>query len=107
MLYLCAHHNPAEAADDAGAAAQGLARGLVGHWTFDEGAGTIAREVSGRGNHGTIHGATFVKRGDGFALRLDGKDDYVEIPAGSTARKFSGMVEEVPPWFLTLVSAKP
>ncbi|MHC4200581.1 MAG: LamG domain-containing protein, partial [Planctomycetota bacterium] len=34
----------------------GLARGLVGHWKFDETEGTIARDSSGKGNHGTLVG---------------------------------------------------
>ena len=30
------------------------ADGLVGYWTFDEGAGTLASDGSGNGNHGTL-----------------------------------------------------
>src|SRR5262249_17794840 len=30
--------------------------GLVGFWSFDEGAGTIAHDSSGRGNDGTLVG---------------------------------------------------
>lgn len=41
------------------------------------------------------------------SVRIRRGATFPGIPAGSTARKFSGMVEEVPPWFLTLVSAKP
>ncbi|MBM4029611.1 MAG: hypothetical protein FJ280_30065, partial [Planctomycetes bacterium] len=33
--------------------------GLIGYWTFDEGAGTTARDRSPRGHHGTISGATW------------------------------------------------
>ena len=31
-----------------------LTRGLLGRWTFDEGKGAIAGDVSGRDNHGKI-----------------------------------------------------
>ena len=31
---------------------------------------------------------------------------FSDIPASSTARKFSGMIEETPPWFLTLIPVK-
>lgn len=37
------------------------------------------------------------------SVRIRRGATFPGIPAGSTARKFSGMVEEVPPWFLTLV----
>ncbi|HOB97671.1 MAG TPA: hypothetical protein PKM43_02860 [Verrucomicrobiota bacterium] len=30
---------------------------LVGHWTFDEGSGTIAIDSSGNGNNGSLVGA--------------------------------------------------
>jgi concanavalin A-like lectin/glucanase superfamily protein len=33
-----------------------LATGLVGHWTFDDGAGSTARDSSGNGRDGTISG---------------------------------------------------
>ncbi|NOX55928.1 MAG: LamG domain-containing protein [Planctomycetes bacterium] len=51
--------------------------GLVAYYDFDEGAGATLRDRSGNGNHGRIHGARYVKRGDGFCLRFDGEDDYV------------------------------
>jgi hypothetical protein len=34
--------------------------GLVAYYNFDEGSGTIAKDSSGNGNDGTIHGATYV-----------------------------------------------
>jgi photosystem II stability/assembly factor-like uncharacterized protein len=34
--------------------------GLVGYWSFNEGAGDTAYDYSGNGNHGAIHGATWV-----------------------------------------------
>ena len=60
--------------------------GLVLHYDFNEGRGTVVRDRSGSGNAGGVHGAKFVKSGNGFALRFDGKDDYVEflVPAAKT-----------------------
>ncbi len=48
--------------------------------------------------------------GDGFAgafryIRIRRGATFPDSPASSTARKFSSMNEEVPPWMLTLVSA--
>lgn len=37
-------------------AAVSLDLGLVGFWRMDDGAGTVARDSSGRGNHGTLSG---------------------------------------------------
>lgn len=55
--------------------------GLVAHFSFDEGPGPLARDASGRGNDGRIHGARFVKRGRGFSLQFDGVDDFVDCGA--------------------------
>ena len=68
--------------DTAGAeATQGLDRGLVGHWTFDDGEGAIARDVSGGENHGRIMGGAKWTDGKiGGALAFDGEDDFVSIP---------------------------
>ncbi len=80
MLYLCAHHNKAETSGEAGSESQDLARGLVGRWTFDEGKGSIARDVSGRSNHGTVMGdAKWTEGRIGGALEFDGTDDFVSI----------------------------
>lgn len=45
---------------------------------FDEGSGTIAKDASGHGNDGTIHGATWTTGISGKALSFDGVDDYVD-----------------------------
>ena len=53
----------------------GPTRGLVGWWKFDEGRGTVARDSSGRGNHGKIIGGTrWARGGIGGALEFDGDD---------------------------------
>ena len=53
-------------------------KGLVGYWRFDEGKGNAAKDLSGKGNDGKIHGAQWVKGKYGTALKFDGIDDYVD-----------------------------
>jgi len=54
---------------------------LVGHWTFDENAGTNAADSSGQGNEGTVEGnALWVAGKMGTsALNFDDSDDIVVI----------------------------
>jgi len=61
------------------AAGQG---GLAAHWDFDEGEGDVLHDRSGNVNDGKVHGAQWVRIGDGYALRFDGKDDYVDCGNG-------------------------
>ncbi|MGC9316804.1 MAG: LamG domain-containing protein [Armatimonadota bacterium] len=71
----------------ASAGAAGPAQGdadLVGYWTFDEGDGPIARDLSGAGNDGRLHGPSRVERGEGHALAFNGVDDYVDCGAGTS-----------------------
>jgi hypothetical protein len=50
--------------------------GLVGYWSFDEGLGTIAGDMSGRGNNGTASGSpTWVNGKKGKALSFNGSND--------------------------------
>ena len=51
----------------------------MAEWNFDEGQGNVLRDTSGNDNDGKIHGASWAKCGDGFALVFDGVDDYVEF----------------------------
>lgn len=51
---------------------------VVAHWTFNEGEGKTARDVSGSGNHGRIRGARYVRHGDGYALQFDGRGELVD-----------------------------
>jgi len=54
---------------------------LVGWWRLDEGSGTIATDLSGYGNDGTLQSEPqWVNGKFGKALQFDGVDDYVEIP---------------------------
>lgn len=81
VLCLGAHHSTGEPKGDTGNVSTDLARGLVGRWTFDEGKGSLASDVSGRDNHGTIMGgAKWIEGRMGGALQFDGTDDFVSIP---------------------------
>jgi hypothetical protein len=51
---------------------------IVAHYAFEEGSGTQAKDSSGNGNDGAIHGAEFVESPTGHALRFDGMDDFVD-----------------------------
>jgi hypothetical protein len=54
--------------------------GQVGFWSFDEPRGSSARDLSGRGNHGRVHGARRTAGRFGAALQFDGRNDFVRIP---------------------------
>ncbi|MGB2936871.1 MAG: LamG domain-containing protein [Phycisphaerae bacterium] len=62
-----------------------LPRGAVLALTFDR--GTCVRkggkvyvmDLSGKGNHGLVHGAKLARGPAGDALRFDGEDDYVDL----------------------------
>lgn len=51
--------------------------GSVLHLPFDEGSGSIVRDLSRYGNHGVIYGASWVDGKFGKALSFDGENDYV------------------------------
>jgi len=70
LLFLL--HKPGNAQID-------LNNGLVAYWSFDDGTAT---DNSGNGHNGAINGNPLYVAGvKGKALRFDGIDDYVEIPA--------------------------
>ena len=54
--------------------------GLVAHYPFDEGTGSVVRDAGPHGLDGIIHGATYQALEQGFALEFDGVDDHVKIP---------------------------
>ena len=56
-----------------------LTEGLVGYWSFDDWANP-ARDDSGNGHDGTVHGATWTTGKFGGALSFDGMRDYVTVP---------------------------
>jgi glucose/arabinose dehydrogenase/PKD repeat protein len=54
--------------------------GLVGSWSFNEGTGSTAADLSGRGNTGTLAGPTWTADGKyGGALSFDGVNDTVTV----------------------------
>ena len=63
--------------------ARGASAALVAHWTLDQGSGTVAGDVTGNGNDGTLQGdPTWAVGQIGGALELDG-DDYIECGTSS------------------------
>ena len=52
--------------------------GLLAEWRFDEGSGNIAKDTSGNGHDGSVHGASWVKLDEGYAISVDGVDDYID-----------------------------
>jgi len=54
--------------------------GLVAWYPFDDRSGAVLRDRSGKGNHGTLYGPTWVAGQRGSALSFDGINDYLTIP---------------------------
>lgn len=55
-------------------------KGLVAYWNFDEGKGTIIRDLSEKGNDGTTKGGVkWVKGMKGYALEFDGRGSCVDV----------------------------
>ena len=74
----------------AGTAQAGLNDGLAGYWTFDEGVGIVANDVTGNGNTGAIiNGATFVPGHSNTGLSFNGTNQFVSIPDFGTFTQFS------------------
>jgi fibronectin type 3 domain-containing protein len=71
--------------------------GLVAAYSFDEGSGTAVADLSGKGNGGTISGATWTGAGGGkfgAALSFDGVNDWVTVADSNTLDLTSGMAVE-------------
>jgi hypothetical protein len=68
---------------------------LVGAWGFDEPSGSTVSDSSGKGNTGTITGATRTTGGKvGGALSFNGTSDWVTIPDSNSLDVTSGVTME-------------
>jgi hypothetical protein len=52
---------------------------LVGHWSFAEGSGEVLHDKSGNKNDGVVHGASWVRVGDGFGLQFGANNSFVDF----------------------------
>ena len=69
--------------------------GLVGAYNFEEASGTTVVDASGKGNIGTISGATRTTQGRfGKALSFDGVNDWVTINDAASLDLTTGMTLE-------------
>ena len=69
--------------------------GLVGAWSFDETTGTSAGDASGKGNTGTINGATHTTAGKfGGALTFNGTSNWVTVPDSASLHLTTGLTVE-------------
>jgi PKD repeat protein len=72
-----------------------LSGGLVGAYTFDEGSGSTAHDISGNGNTATIVGAGWVTSGKyGGALSFNGTSSYLNINDSASLDLTNGMTVE-------------
>lgn len=76
---------------------------LLGYWTFDEGGGNSAVDISMFGNHGQIFGGSYVQGRFGYGLELDGLDDFVDLGNPSELNPASALTIEA--WCLPLAAA--
>jgi hypothetical protein len=69
--------------------------GLVAAYSFNAGAGTIAADVSGAGNTGTLNGATWTASGRyGSALTFNGTNNQVTVNDANSLDVTTGMTME-------------
>lgn len=84
-----------------------LARGLVGYWPFWEGPSGSTRlmDASGSSNHGVLTNmdppTDWVNSPYGYALDLDGTDDYIRIPLTDSLSSVGTGPFAVSGWFKT------
>jgi methionine-rich copper-binding protein CopC len=68
--------------------------GLVAAYGFNEGSGSTVTDSSGRGNNGTISGATWVNGLSGKALSFNGTSNWVTVADSNSLDLTSGMTLE-------------
>ncbi len=72
------------------AAISGAGSGLVAHYSFDEGVGTIAGDISGNGSTGMLtNGPTWTAGKISGALSFDGSDDRVMVSSQTLPTQFT------------------
>ena len=68
------------------------------HWSFYEGSGTVAHDISGHSNNGTVYGAPLWVNGRvDQAIDFDGSNDYVLVP-NSTSISVGGSNYTLSAW---------
>jgi hypothetical protein len=68
---------------------------LVASYSFNEGTGSTVSDSSGKGNNGTITGATWSTSGKyGKALSFNGTSNYVSVPDATPLELTNGMTLE-------------
>jgi tetratricopeptide (TPR) repeat protein len=82
--------------------------GLVLYYSFDE-AGDRVQDLSGKGNHGTVHGATWTAKGKvGGAYEFDGRTTFVSRDYDDRSALFAQNPPlSVAAWFKTSSQAPP
>jgi hypothetical protein len=78
---------------------------VVLYFSFDEGAGAVAEDLSGTGNDGDINGAVWVEGRHGMALEFNGDDTWVEIAADASLDLQLGMTTAA--WFFKTENLAP
>ena len=72
-----------------------MSAGLVAAYGFEEASGASVTDSAGRGNAGTINGATRIATGkNGRALSFDGVNDFVSVPDATSLDLTTGMTLE-------------
>jgi hypothetical protein len=57
-----------------------IRKNLLGYWSLEDGKGTVAQDLSGRNNHGTLkNGPSWNPSGADKGLSFDGNNDYVDL----------------------------
>lgn len=79
--------------------------GLVAHWTFDEGTGNVARDVTGNGHDAALKNIDWVSSPRGHALRFDSKEDLADYAQIDTMNLSGDMTLAV--WVKTDSSVDP
>jgi hypothetical protein len=75
---IACHPNPIETVE---LVPSTLSQGLIAHWSFDEGTGSVVEDLSGNGRHGLLNGSRWVADGRfGGAMRF-GENEFVSVDA--------------------------